>query len=109
MMRPRTQADNFQPAHGYLSPVIPKTSDAQHQLYILQSRKCGHDGERLEDKAYSFAADIGELVWAHLGDGLSKENHLTARGGVQAANHVQQGRLARARATFERSQATPGR
>ena len=68
----------------------------QRHLDVLDHGVLGQQVVRLEDEAEKPAADLGKLIVVHDGDVFVAEIVLAARGPIEATEHVEQRRFARA-------------
>lgn len=102
MVGPSCEPDQGQALLHPLPSLPPAdASDAQHQVHVFPGGEGGQESERLEHEADAVSPQMGSLPFRKARDLLPFDEHLAGRGPIQAADAVEQRRLAGAGAPLD--------
>src|SRR5690606_1250578 len=99
------EANKFQgPPGAFGALAVAVAGDTQRELDVFVRRKQGQESERLEHEAELVPPEVGELFLGHGVDALAVDFDFAAGRAVEAADEVQERRLAGAGAADEREE-----
>ena len=102
------EADELQRGHDVLAALrTGEFSEQQRQLHILKRGENRNEIEGLKDVSDVGVAPVGGLRVAEAKHVLAEHQQLAGGGAVDRGDHVQQGRLARARRAHQREELAP--